>query len=56
MNHREEPTEKLPTQQAVHHGRKLRRDAIGRVHVGDDLVEDVDVNGHSRHALVEAPP
>ena len=55
-DHREEPTEQLPTQQARYRGRKLRHDLLGRVHVGHDLVEDVDVNDHSRHALVEAPP
>ena len=34
----------------------LRHDLSGRDHVGDGLVECVDVNDHSRHALVEPSP
>ena len=41
LDHREEHAEQLPTQHALYRGRKLRHDLIGRVHVGDDLVEEV---------------
>ena len=50
LDQREEPAEQLPTQHALYSGRTLR------LHVGDDVVEEVDVNDHSRRALVEAPP
>ena len=55
LDHRDEPTEQLPTQQALYRGRKLRHDLLGRVHVAGGLVEGVNVNDNRRHALVEAP-